>query len=324
MESKAGFLKPEINWGLEIINHDGMDFFKSKNIKTLNNIKDIYEIKYSSLRKMLDPWVGIIGMQKVTNETLSNYLFFIKSIDKLGILDTYVDKKNKLNSNGLKLLNTDLGTLIDLNLITSFQKNKKKLSIIEVGGGYGRLAEGFFSVFGSENIKYLLLDSVPASLLYCYKYLRNNFPKLKIGFYYNDDVFDMDNFDCYIMPSWHYIAKQSEKFDVCVNIQSMQEMNQSHVNYYLDLFNRVVRLDGIVYLSNEKDYIFNGKWNYPKSWNKYLYLRTPRSWTRNSPTEIFSKKFNKELYALAIDIAYKNQLSEYDKSILFNQEIQGI
>jgi SAM-dependent methyltransferase len=314
MENKAGFLKPAINWGLEISNHDGMTYFKSKKIKTISNVKDIYEIKYSTFKKMLDPWVGCIGMQSATNETLFNYFFFLKVIDELGILSTYVNKKGKLKSEGLKLLNTDFGTLIDLNLISSFQKNKKKLSVIEVGGGYGRLAEGFFEAFGDNNIKYLLLDSVPSSLLYCYKYLSKNFPKLKIGFYYNDDVFDLNKFDCYIMPTWHYKPNR-EKFDVCVNIQSFQEMNQDHIDYYLQLFNRVLRPDGIVYLHNEKDYLFKGQWNYPKSWNKYLNLRTPRSWTRDSPTEIFSKKMSKELYHLAADITYKSQLSDYDKSV---------
>src|SRR5262249_49161580 len=74
-----------------------------------------------------------------------------------------------------------------------------------------------------------------------------------------------------------------------INIDSFQEMNQYHVDTFVRLFHDVVRIGGLIYLSNSRDYRFTGKFSYPKEW-KCLYMRrSPRSWTRHHPTEIFER-----------------------------------
>lgn len=318
MEGNAGILKPAINWGVEIESHSGSDYFGGAEVRKYAEIKEAYNKKYSTMRKMMDPWVGCVGLQNVTQEIIDDYADFIRLIDDLGLSPQYFDEANKLTSKGKTLLNTDLGTIVDLNLVCKFS-SKKSISVIEVGGGYGRLTEGFFEAIGAGKVKYLMLDSVPASLLYSYKYLRKKFPELKIGFYYSGDELDFDVFDCYIMPAWHYMPTDY-KFDVCVNIQSMQEMAQHHVDYFLDLFDKSVASDGIVYLSNEKDYVFQGAWNYPDRWNLVLNIRTPRSWTRNSPTEIYSVAPRRDQYESAMRMTYEMQLIQYDKTVSLKKE----
>lgn len=317
MEANAGILKPAINWGVEIKNHSGSDYFGGAEVGRYAEIKEAYNKKYSTMRKMMDPWIGCVGLQSITQEIIDDYADFIRLIDDLDLSPQYFDKSNKLTEKGMGLLNTDLGTIIDLNLINKFSA-KENISIIEVGGGYGRLTEGFFEAIGSGKVKYLMLDSVPASLLYSCKYLRKKFPELKIGFYYDGDDLDFDVYDCYIMPTWHY-TPADYKFDVCLNIQSMQEMAQHHVDYFLDLFDKSVAPDGIVYLSNEKDYVFQGAWNYPNRWNLVLSIRTPRSWTRNSPTEIYSIEPRRDQYESAMRLTYEMQLIQYDKTISLNK-----
>jgi len=318
MGANAGILKPAINWGVEIKNHSGSDYFGGAEVGSYAEIKEAYNKKYSTMRKMMDPWIGCVGLQSITQEIIGDYADFIRLIDDLDLSPQYFDKSNKLTEKGRGLLNTDLGTIIDLNLINKFSA-KENISIIEVGGGYGRLTEGFFEAIGGGKVKYLMLDSVPASLLYSCKYLRKKFPELKIGFYYDGDDLDFDVYDCYIMPTWHY-TPTDYKFDVCLNIQSMQEMAQHHVDYFLDLFDKSVASDGIVYLSNEKDYVFQGAWNYPSRWNLVLSIRTPRSWTRNSPTEIYSIEPRRDQYESAMRLTYEMQLIQYDKTISLNKE----
>ncbi|MNQ65509.1 hypothetical protein D3C85_799660 [compost metagenome] len=97
-------------------------------------------------------------------------------------------------------------------------------------------------------------------------------------------------------------------------------MAQHHVDYFLDLFDKSVASDGIVYLSNEKDYVFQGAWNYPNRWNLVLSIRTPRSWTRNSPTEIYSIEPRRDQYESAMRLTYEMQLIQYDKKISLNKE----
>ena len=94
----------------------------------------------------------------------------------------------------------------------------------------------------------------------------------------------------------------------------MQEMNQFHVDYYLNLFDKVITPNGMIYLSNEKDYVFSGLWNYPSRWKNVLKLRTPRSWTRNSPTEIFKLSDTVSEASEIAELQYHCQLFDFDKN----------
>lgn len=185
-------------------------------------------------------------------------------------------------------LETDLGTIMDCNLIFKFSKidKEKRISIIEIGGGYGRLAEAFLRGGIFNSIHYLLVDVTPGSLMYSYLYLKSQHPNLSIGAYFNGDKYS-SNFDCYIMPSWHLDKIVPKTFDISINVESMQEMEQEQVDYYINQFDRVTKPGGLVYLSNSKVYVFKGKWNIPKYWKKLFDENTPRSWTANHPTQIY-------------------------------------
>jgi predicted nucleic acid-binding Zn-ribbon protein len=266
----------------------------------------------------MDPFVGSTGLKNINREIIQEYYSFLRGIDHLDILPNYFEADGQLKTRANRLLVTDLGSIIDINIISAFlDPLAEQYKIVEVGGGYGRLAEAFLSLYGKNNINYVLLDAVPASLMYSYLYLSRNFPDRQIGFYYNDDPFNMDSYDCYILPAWHFDASLCKgRVDCCINIQSMQEMDQHHVDHYFALFDEVLKPEsGIVYISNEKDYIFQGAWNYPADWKLLLKTRTPRSWTRNSPTEVFRKRAGSaEKENRLVDFVYSLQLNEFDRN----------
>jgi len=286
MKKNAGDFSPGLNWHL--IDKTG-DEISNKPAKAPDNIyarydDNAYQKKFSSSEKILDEWIGCTGMKIVDIETIKNYEDFLSKIDFLGLFETLKEQHDKLD---YKI--TDLGSIIDINLISGLiDPTIEKLNILEVGGGYGRLAETFLNVYEGQ-VKYVMLDSVPASLMFAYLYLKNNYPDLKIGFYYNDDEFEMNKFDLYIMPSWHFEGLNNLDYDVSINIESMQEMLQFHVDYFMDLFNKQTKDEGLIYISNSHDYVFKGDWNYPENWKRLMSFNTPRSWTSNHPTEIFKK-----------------------------------
>lgn len=95
----------------------------------------------------------------------------------------------------------------------------------------------------------------------------------------------------------------------------MQEMGQNHVDYYLNLFDRVLKEDGIVFLENSHDYIFKGEWNFKDSWERKVMFNTPASWTDYFPIEIFVKRekdYSK--WNQCVVAGYKYSL--YEKQIL--------
>ncbi len=318
----AGVLRPAPNWDLDRGGQDGGEYFQEvvldggvAQVNTEYQFNEHhYEEHFSSLSRMMDPWVGCTGMGTVTPENVRPYIDYLYGIDHLGLMNEYFDIDGNMKEGRLPLMVTDLGSIMDANLITSLLDGEQELLIVEVGGGYGRLAEVFINIFGPERIKYVLVDAVPASLMYSELYMKDRFPDMNVGSYYRGDDFDLEKYSCYVIPAWHFERLNKYQFDACINIQSMQEMSQNHVDYYLNLFDKVVKNEGLIYLSNEKDYVFRGTWDFPQHWQKVFQDRTPRSWTRHSPTEMFLKKsgenFDRENQL--IEFMYQKQLHGYD------------
>lgn len=254
--------------------------------ETAGYSEELFDKKYSQLKMMLDPWIGVTGMRLIDADSASRYDSFLRSIDHLGVLPDDVVSYGQLNG----WRETDLGTLMDVSLISAFseQGEKSRIAVCEVGGGYGRLAEVLLSGLW-DSMHYVLVDAVPGSLMYGYMYIKAQLPHLHVGAYFNGDPYD-DSYDCYIMPAWHTHLLGNTAFDICVNIESMQEMEQHHVDYYLNLFDRLTRTDGLIYLSNARDYVFKGDWKIPRHWETLFLNNTPRSWTADHPTHILQKK----------------------------------
>jgi SAM-dependent methyltransferase len=247
--------------------------------------ESLYKEKYSNLALMLDPWVGVTGMQPLQAHSVTKYEPFLRALDHdrqlPGDLLAYGQKYGWRE--------TDLGSLMDVALITAFNRitpaSGERLRVFEVGGGYGRLAEAMLSMVPGK-MHYVLVDAVPGSLMYAFLYMRQQFPDLKIGSFYNGDTYSQE-FDCYIMPAWQTPSLPDRSFDIAINVESLQEMEQQHVDYYLPLFARLTVIGGLIYLSNARDYVFRGTWHLPAGWQPLLMCNTPRSWTADHPTMAF-------------------------------------
>ena len=246
-----------------------------------------YRTKVASMRNLMRAWTG--GAQRPSPRTISKYCQFLKHCD---LLDLWAANIGGAASDAIALSDPDLGTLMDLNLLYAFvpSPSSDKSTVLEVGGGYGRLAEAMFNVFG-RSVQYVLVDAVPASLYYAPKYLCTAVPDARVGSYYDSEGegFEIGRYDIAIVPAWHFERLNTLRYDICVNIESMQEMNQNHVDYYLKLFDAVATENAAIYLSNAHGYYFRGSFNYPPSWQRLFCGNTPRSWSADHPTEIFRK-----------------------------------
>ena len=261
MEKNAGVFKPHIHW------RSVDDKFRSSTEQSLSS--------------MLDDYIGSEGLKQINYHQKKLYDELFKYLDNLEL-------SKYLNSDSIS---ADYGSVMDINLINVFipSEEKQNLKICEVGGGYGRLAK-IFTDYYKKSVKYVLVDSVPVSVMFSYQYLTSVCdPDIKIGFYYNGDEFDLDKYDIYIVPSWHFERINKNEYDVAINIESMQEMNYDEIKRFLTIFNNCIKTDGIIYLSNSKEYVYKGVWPYPDNWDCLFRNNTPRSWTRKHPAEIFRK-----------------------------------
>ena len=89
-------------------------------------------------------------------------------------------------------------------------------------------------------------------------------------------------------------------------------MTQAAVDAYIGLFDRIADDDAIFYLSNAHDYQFRGSWNYPPTWRRLFCSNTPRSWTRDHPTEVFARAAGDHVAVnAAIEAAYRLSLQSW-------------
>ena len=303
MKENAGMLSPIKHWHL--VNSD-----EEQNEIPTENIADKYEgdfdEQYESAEKMLDAWIGCEGLKKLTLEDIKRHEKYLKGIDKLGLINSL-----KLSENVYDYKKRDIASIVEMNELNEIC-TENHAYMLEVGGGYGRTAEAVMNIF--SDVKYVMVDAVPGSLLYAYEYLSLELPNKKVGFYYKNDEFDMEKYDIYIMPAWHFEKENTYKYDICLNITSMEEMGQNHVDYYLGLFDRMIKMGGHIYLKNSHDYVFKGIWNIDHTWRRMLMYNSLDSWTDYFPTEIFEKtNINCENWNSLIQEGYEYMLDEKKK-----------
>lgn len=251
---------------------------------------EVFQREFSDLEQRMHGWIGGVHAKGIADPSVSDlvkkYASFLDRRDPLGLWKANVADPQVAAT----LRVADLGSLMDLSFIYTyaFDPARKITTILEVGGGYGRLAEAALNVFG-DSVRYVLIDSVPVSLYYAKKYLEKACPHVRVGSYYAGDPFDLDQFNCYVLPAWYFEELNKAKYDVCINIESFQEMNQQHIDTYLQLFDRVSVDRATFYFDNARDYIFREGWSYPDHWQKLFGSNTPRSWSRDHPAEVFTK-----------------------------------
>ncbi len=240
--------------------------------------------RYPHLSDLLDSWIGPRGKREEFDEkVVSKFLSYSKTVS-----GDFIQEYNK--SQSYKIF-VDHLTISEIGIINELFKEKCKVKILEVGGGYGRLCECIMNVFKGQ-VTYILADSVPISLMYSYLYLTKMLPDFNIGIYYIDEGKDFLEYDCYIMPTWKMetiFDNNGMKVDLSINIQSMQEMSQWHVDYFLTFFDKYSDPGSYIYLNNNEEYIFLGNWNIPPNWKMMFRHQTPWSWSDTCPTTVYLK-----------------------------------
>src|SRR5215469_2270400 len=158
------------------------------------------ELVQGSMNDLLEPWCGagslpLAAVLEVASpseiELLARFVKvymvpflerYARSIDHLGLLKD-VTLRDLANANWRVL---DLESLMDfLQLAAFFDFAKPNQVILEIGGGFGRLIE-FIVLLTGQTFRYINIDAVPVSMMYCHQYLKARFPERNVKLFNPD------------------------------------------------------------------------------------------------------------------------------------------
>lgn len=226
--------------------------------------------KLLSTNSLLRHQVGSEGIRRPSIKDITNYINFIASETQSLNLEHLIE----VVCSNPNISLADLGTVVDLILISRFQK--EPLSILEIGGGYGRLAEGLIAninLFESQKlVKYVLVDAIPESISSSCAYL---------------DILSQQNL-VDIIPVWDSSWMQL-KYNLIINIESFQEMSDSWIDYYSYNIDRVSVPGTILYLSNTTSHFNPRGYSPTEKWKQVETFISPRHWTSKHVTSVYKK-----------------------------------
>lgn len=246
------------------------------------------------LSQRLDSLIGATGMQRPRIGKVIEYFRFLSRIPNS-------PWSNQLPGLGAKIdeiYETDLGSQMDVLLLSQFEQccltDNAKRNILEIGGGYGRLAEAMLRNAMFEIDTYYMVDAVPSSITAACSYLRSAMPDNPIFLHLLDEVVEVNGgiknaTKVRIVPSWNTDFLGLRDIDIAINIESFQEMSVDAVQSWVSFIDKLLKTDGLAYVSNSRSYVNRSAWTIPSSWRSLLCTETPRSWTIDHPTEIFQK-----------------------------------
>lgn len=156
-----------------------------------------------------------------------------------------------------KLISEDLAnSIIEFQSIIKSIPDKNRIkTICELGGGYGRNAFVFLSMM--PGIKYIMID-IPPALYVSERYLSEVFPEKKIFKFRKFDSYyeikeDFEKADILFFLSSQIELIPDKIIDLSINISSFHEMRPEQIQYYFRQFERLVSVNGYLYLKEWKD-----------------------------------------------------------------------
>lgn len=111
MIKNGGNLKPSSHWDWNLCGwakeiDNNLNYYSS----------ELYEKRYSNLQMMLDPFIGVTGMQKVSEDSIKKYEQYLRKIDNLNMLPEKILTFSSKNG----WIETDLGSIMDCNMIFNY------------------------------------------------------------------------------------------------------------------------------------------------------------------------------------------------------------
>jgi hypothetical protein len=136
--------------------------------------------------------------------------------------------------------------------VLSELSSRERAYVLEIGGGYGGLAHHLSNI--CRNATYIIID-LPETLLFSASYLSLLDHQKKIYIYDRNDFPELiqsgavECYDFILLPNYKLNSLTHLRFDLVINVASLQEMRTSQAEAYLDFIRETCR--GVFYSYNQ-------------------------------------------------------------------------
>lgn len=131
---------------------------------------------------------------------------------------------------------------------------KTDLRIMNIGDGYGFLSALIKKQYPQAKIS---LVDLGKTLLFQAHYCQRAFPQARFYLVKKNEAVDQQA-DFVLCPAEDLEVLGSQKFDVALNIASMQEMNSPTIKSYFDFLRQTMSPDGVFYCCNRQEKVMPG------------------------------------------------------------------
>ena len=159
----------------------------------------------------------------------------------------------KLVSHDILRYQQVVNTLYRYGVISPVAKaSEQRKLVLEIGGGYGGLAHHLLNI--CRNATYIIVD-LPETLLFSASYLSLLNPQKMIYIYEGRDFPEfmrsgaIMSYDFVLLPNYKLDSLAHLRFDLVINVASLQEMRTSQAEEYLNFIRETCR--GIFYSWNQ-------------------------------------------------------------------------
>ena len=180
------------------------------------------------------------------------------------------------------------------NALSTKQKNER-ITILEIGGGYGGLAAKLKKMLPKSNV--VVVDIPHAGLLQTY-YLGQALPFAKLVVHSIDNGAidlnqDQDETDFFILPNNRTEDISHSKFDLIINSRSFMEMDQREIAKYFKLIQKTLQPGGLFFNCNR---LWKNAGDKPTQISRYPYddkwslVSLSTSFFQNNTIEILARR----------------------------------
>ncbi|MBI2600869.1 putative sugar O-methyltransferase [Candidatus Daviesbacteria bacterium] len=214
------------------------------------------------------------------------YMDYLQGVDKQNIFKKISEPKIGnpfLISYRDKKISQDLcNSVHEFYSITNPLEKTKKLRILEIGAGYGRL--GYIFLNQLRDCSYCIID-IPPALFVAQKYLTKVFPREKFFHFRSFNSFkkvkkEFESARISFLNADRIELLPDNYFDLVINVSSLHEMTREQINNYFRQINRICR--GYFYTkqwrksrTSDNNYISEGDYPRHARWNTIFQRQHP-------------------------------------------------